>query len=394
MIATYIQELLETNNRVIVPDFGAFLVRATSKNKDKKDLALKLEDIYFSPFLKFNDELLSKYIIEKENINKEEANNKIKDFINLVKKDLDVDTPFIIKDFGKFIIDKQGKVQFITIAKEGSKAKKTQQKTTKPTKPKTIKSEPTKTTITINEKKSAEKSDKHTIKNEKVTRPNEPIKKEEPVKKQTKPITKEEPVKKETKPITKAVPTSAKPSYSQKTKSSPVNKGLVLAIAIGLPVAVVFIWAMLNLQTVTDFFNKEKDVNNKGKIENTTIKKIKSKTPKIDTKKVDKLKGIKKTTAKKNTSKKVEKETKTAVKNAPIATSGKYYVIAGSFKNENFANSFAKKLEKQGYKAEKISRPNGMFAVSYASYTDKQKALAEINYLTKEKNIKAWLLYY
>ena len=55
MIATYIQELLANNNRVIVPNYGAFLVRATSKSKDAKTLEEKLLDIYFSPFLKFND---------------------------------------------------------------------------------------------------------------------------------------------------------------------------------------------------------------------------------------------------------------------------------------------------------------------------------------------------
>ena len=44
MIATYIQELLATNNRVIVPNYGAFLVRATSKSKDANTLEEKLKD--------------------------------------------------------------------------------------------------------------------------------------------------------------------------------------------------------------------------------------------------------------------------------------------------------------------------------------------------------------
>ena len=52
MIATYIQELLATNNRVIVPNYGAFLVRATSKSKDASTLKEKLKDVYFSPFLR------------------------------------------------------------------------------------------------------------------------------------------------------------------------------------------------------------------------------------------------------------------------------------------------------------------------------------------------------
>lgn len=117
MIATYIQELLASNNRVIIPNYGAFLVRATSKSKDADTLEEKLKDIYFSPFLKFNDELLEKYIIKKENVTKEEAADKIKDFIDKIKKELEQNKPFIIQDFGQFSADKQGKVQFETFAK-------------------------------------------------------------------------------------------------------------------------------------------------------------------------------------------------------------------------------------------------------------------------------------
>jgi nucleoid DNA-binding protein len=125
MVATYIQELLATNNRVIVPNFGAFLVRATSKSKDANTLEEKLKDIYFSPFLKFNDELLEKHIIKKEGVSKEEAAKKITEFIDSVKKELEAEKPFIIKDFGHFEADKQGKVQFITVAKEEKAETKT-----------------------------------------------------------------------------------------------------------------------------------------------------------------------------------------------------------------------------------------------------------------------------
>jgi len=373
MIAKYIQELLENNNRVIIPDFGAFLVRATSKNKDKKDLALKLEDIYFSPFLKFNDELLSKYIIEKENISKEEANSKISEFIKLVKTELDNEKPFIIENFGKFIIDKQGKVQFITVAKEGLKEKKEVPKTTKGAtkvskEPKAkIKSETltTKPAKTINEKKQAEiKSDKK-----------EPEKAE--AIKQI-PTVKSEPSQK----ITRH--TKAK-TVSQPKKS--INKGLVWSVAIGVPVAVIFIWAMLNLDTVNDFIKKEK------KPEEIKIEKLKAKVSKIEVKKKEAVKEVSETDVKKTEKKLDDTASKTELKGTAIQR-GKYYIVAGSFRNENFAENFAEKLKKQGYKAEKLTRPNGMFAVSYASYKDKQKALAEINYLTKEKNLKAWLLYY
>ena len=72
----------------------------------------------------------------------------------------------------------------------------------------------------------------------------------------------------------------------------------------------------------------------------------------------------------------------------------KYYIIAGSFRNENYADKFMTDLIQQGYKAEKLPERNGMFAISYNSFNDKRKALAELNYLTKEEGLTAWLLYY
>ena len=126
MIATYIKELLATNNRVIIPQFGAFLVRATSKHKDSKDLSKKIDDIYFSPFLKFNDELLVNHIVKKENSTQEEANTKIKDFVNEINKTLEAGKSYAIEGMGDFSMDKQGKIQFVVAS--GAKAETTEKK--------------------------------------------------------------------------------------------------------------------------------------------------------------------------------------------------------------------------------------------------------------------------
>jgi hypothetical protein len=35
-----------------------------------------------------------------------------------------------------------------------------------------------------------------------------------------------------------------------------------------------------------------------------------------------------------------------------------------------------------------------MYAVSYNSFTDKRKAIAEYKFLAQEKGLQAWILYY
>src|SRR6056297_2512331 len=112
MLDDYIKELIASNNRVIIPNFGAFLLRATSKNKNKKELSEKLEDIYFSPFLKFNDELLVNHIIKQEGGDTQGAMNKINEYIRNIEEKVEKDGVYTIEELGEFHMDDQGKVQF------------------------------------------------------------------------------------------------------------------------------------------------------------------------------------------------------------------------------------------------------------------------------------------
>jgi len=377
MIATYIQELLATNNRVIIPNFGAFLVRATSKNKDANTLDKKLKDIYFSPFLKFNDELLEKYIIKKENVSKEQATEKIKEFIETVKKELDNEKPFEIKDFGKFIIDKQGKVQFITVANEKDEESPKEEKKATPTK-----AEETKTKKTGPSKADTKKETK------KEETKKEPVKEDSAKKTNLQEFTpeKEEPAKPQK-------PTPESKTTSTRKQKEPLNKSVVWTVAIGVPVAILLVFALINIDKIEAVFTKDKS---KEKTEITQQKKKPATQEKTDKEKTAKQAAATKTTEEK-TAAKTEKKTAPAAKQKtkPAATTQKkYYIIAGSFKNENYADRFLEDLKKQGYNAEKLAERNGMHAVSYNSFADKKKALAEYRYLTQEKELKAWILYY
>lgn len=396
MVATYIQELLATNNRVIVPNFGAFLVRATSKSKDANTLEEKLKDIYFSPFLKFNDELLEKHIIKKEGVSKEEAAKKITEFIDSVKKELETEKPFIIKDFGHFEADKQGKVQFITVAKEEkaetkTAAKPAATKKTKTTAPTKASSDTTKKTETKKDetKKPASPEAKEETKKEEPKADAEPQKPEvttedTKTKTSTSKLQEYKDDKKEPeKPKATVGSTESKPIYSYKKEKKPINKGLVWSIAIGVPLAAIFVWALLNFNTVQKVFKKDK-----AKTEKVTQKK------KATTKKTEEQKQVTRKTANKPNQEAQKKAQETTAKKQPVQPQKKYYIIAGSFKNEKYANAFLNKLKAEGYNAEKLEERNGMHAVSYNSFTDKRKAIAEYKFLAQEKGLQAWILYY
>ncbi len=197
----------------------------------------------------------------------------------------------------------------------------------------------------------------------------------------------------------KATPAAAqtKPIYSYKKEKKPINKGLVWSIAIGLPLAAIFIWALLNFETVKKVLNKEKVKTEKvDQKKKTTTKKpvAKAKTDqtKKETTKAATADG-KETTAKAETKPARPAGEKPEVKK-PATPQKKYYIIAGSFKNEKYAITYLNKLRTEGYNAEKLAERNGMHAVSFNSFADKRKAIAEYKFLAQEKGLQAWILYY
>jgi nucleoid DNA-binding protein len=97
----YIAELLENNNRVIIPDFGAFIVKQGEK-----------KSITFNEFLKFNDGLLVNYVADKENIDKNEATAKVKTYAEELRANLKKGDKIKITDLGILHLDDKGRITF------------------------------------------------------------------------------------------------------------------------------------------------------------------------------------------------------------------------------------------------------------------------------------------
>ncbi len=106
MINSYLRDLVQSNHRVIIPDFGAFL------KKDKAATSLE-NSVTFSPFLRFNDGLLEDYLIEKEHITREVASARVRQYVQDIKQTIAEQRPFYVDDLGAFYEDERSSVQFL-----------------------------------------------------------------------------------------------------------------------------------------------------------------------------------------------------------------------------------------------------------------------------------------
>lgn len=105
MITNYLKELLNDNECVIIPEFGAFISKRHSATIDYANHRFMppYKEIVFNNKLNNNDDVLVNFISSKEDISKEDALNKIRDFVNQSVAVLDVNSELELTDFGKLI---------------------------------------------------------------------------------------------------------------------------------------------------------------------------------------------------------------------------------------------------------------------------------------------------
>ena len=97
----YLIELLETNNRVIVPDLGAFIIRQQEP-----------QDLVFNDLLAFNDGMLTSHIKQQEGISMSKAQVKIEEFVDLIKKVLTKGDIYHLENLGYLKMDDSSKIEF------------------------------------------------------------------------------------------------------------------------------------------------------------------------------------------------------------------------------------------------------------------------------------------
>ena len=75
---------------------------------------------------------------------------------------------------------------------------------------------------------------------------------------------------------------------------------------------------------------------------------------------------------------------------SPHPSSSRYYIVAGCFRDEVNADALVTDLKGLGYKAEKFGRIGNLYAVCYASFDDKEKAVQELKRI-REKIPDTWM---
>jgi hypothetical protein len=71
--------------------------------------------------------------------------------------------------------------------------------------------------------------------------------------------------------------------------------------------------------------------------------------------------------------------------------SDKYYMIVGSFQNQNLAERYAEKIQKMGYQTQIIESSGSFYRVSAKSYSDFKTGISELEDFRSNVTSRAWL---
>jgi len=404
----YINEILEKNNRVIVPDFGAFIV------KQRKPLT-----IVFNEFLQYNDGMLIDAISKSENLDREKAKEKVEDFVKTIVTKLDKGEQYPLDKLGVLIKSSAGKISLegddIKTISKARPATKALEKEEKP-KPEQPKAEKEKKVKADQEKKIQEetaKAEKEKAEHEKKEQ-EEKVKAEREKKEQEEKAreekTKAEQEKKEQEERAKmegerkeketlkakqnesasvSSPSSKTFSYSSTRSETEYRKKNTSKRTIILWIVVII---LINGILITGYFMYNKDLPSFFKksdadellLEEPIIEEDNYVTESYD--EVPETEETEETIPKEETIPEVTKPIQTQTKQGT-----RYYVVAGAFSNEQNADNLVIELKNNGYNAEKFGNIGSLHAVSYDVFNNKTDADHFLKTIQNEVDPQAWI---
>ena len=104
-------------------------------------------------------------------------------------------------------------------------------------------------------------------------------------------------------------------------------------------------------------------------------------------------------TAKENTSKTassdtiVEESSGIVLEETPIITLGHYHIICGAFNNKDLADALISRLKSEGFEPYIAGQNNiGLYRVSFANFSNRNKAVEQLRWFQANRNKNAWLL--
>lgn len=373
MINKYIAELLKTNTRVIVPDFGAFMVKIIAGSEEKQ--------ISFNDFLKYNDGLLVNFITKKESISNDDAQKKIKTYVDAINKDLKANQPYKVDDLGYLYKDPRGSVRFKIGAEKPDMADKTKAADAKPSvtlDEKTKSADPVKVETPVAKKvntpvgKTTAAAQGSTL-NDKLSQPKASAVDAKPQVKAGVPETKK--VAGGTVP-----PKQASHSKAKATTGGNNSSAIIITAAIVVVLGAAAVIGYLNLDTVKGWFGMSKEP--AVMVDSVAIK--------ANQFRLDSLKHAQYV---KDSIEQVKQDSIRKAEELKSKNQKKYYLVAGSFKTKKYADKFVQGLRADGYDAEIFMEQRGFYRVSYNGYVERQEAFNEYRKM-KEKGVEVWVLRY
>jgi hypothetical protein len=364
----YLLDLIKNNNRVIVPNFGAFIV-----SRDAGTTVL------FNNFLSFNDGLLINHISKEKGIDTNEATQQVTNFVDKVKQELDRKGEYTFEKLGRFTKDQNGILRFTQdaqIAKllPGEKEKKDDSalldidneasEESKPNQPEGKKTEPEapkKADAASAQSKPQLNQDKKSATENTKTEKKQPEKKQKTVASPKKPVP----------PPTTAKKVDANPPEEYDHKKSMLPPW-VIALLILIPLIVLlllyfFIW---------------KDKDNKKEFPTKQIEVVDT----VATQKVIDSAAIKKAEEERLIKEQEEKE---ATQKAKIR---KHHIIVGSFKNEANAKKLLNKLKSKGFENATSFSNNSLIMVSATSFESLIEAREAQEKFLQEYRMENWIM--
>lgn len=113
-VQNHIKELLFEQDCVVIPEFGGFVTKFDCAKIDGSNRFITPPQkwLAFNSLLKHDDGLLSNYIAQEEQISREQANLKIKSFVEDTKRYISFDKTYPINGLGVFSQNEESKIQF------------------------------------------------------------------------------------------------------------------------------------------------------------------------------------------------------------------------------------------------------------------------------------------
>lgn len=368
MIETYIRQLLEHYNKVVIPGLGAFVKKEGDKNA-----------LLFNELFRFNDGMLVQYIAEVENISNAQSLKKIKDFVGSLKKILSSGKQFTFPGIGSLTRDVNGKLFFLSEDE------------------------------LLNFQTNDEAVDFNVNENKPLaSKSGDPL--------ENIPVQVNQSELQET-PRERVVESNRedKDIFDLLSDDSTMQDKKKFRWWWGLGIFVlIFASWLIFWDGINELKNIKESIalifTSPASQENIKIKDVKHKTDTIergagksilaivseedtDYKSVNDI-ALKALLNSQQKSFSPKKEKNISQKLNTTGSLKKYHLVAGCFKKKQYASFYVKKLQDKGFTVKMVLRKNGFYTLSIGSYSSLTKAKEALQTIYREKNIVCWIIYY